>query len=94
MFHCIADGFKFWKNRTEEPSTYLPRFATPYVLATPNQIETAAYALLRFARSNATNKALPVLKWIISKQNELGGYLSTQVRAHFVLLTIQIAKSR
>ncbi|UYV85159.1 CD109 [Cordylochernes scorpioides] len=46
----------------------------------PSQaIETTAYALMTYVmRGEASGAALPLVRWLISKQNENGGFLSTQ----------------
>ncbi|XP_055348356.1 CD109 antigen-like [Paramacrobiotus metropolitanus] len=40
-------------------------------------IETTAYALLAFLANNKFSMALPIVSWLISKQNSEGGFVST-----------------
>ena len=61
-------------------SVYSQRWVPPYTPTTSDQIEATSYLLLTYVWSQQIDEALPHLKWLVSKQNELGGYSSTQVR--------------
>ncbi|RWS24130.1 thioester-containing protein-like protein, partial [Leptotrombidium deliense] len=41
-------------------------------------IEMTSYALMTLLKRRKVNEAVPVVKWLISKQNSRGGYTSTQ----------------
>lgn len=42
-------------------------------------VEMTAYALLTYSLRGDVAGSLPILRWLISRQNENGGYSSTQV---------------
>ncbi|XP_071036540.1 thioester-containing protein 1 allele R1 [Parasteatoda tepidariorum] len=71
------DDMMFWDNKeaqvnmTDKQSDY-------WFLAASIDIETAAYAIRTFALKSDPTGSVPVLKWLISKQNKNGGFSSTQ----------------
>lgn len=52
----------------------------------PSSIEMTGYLLLTLMTSNKSTEALPFLRWLNSKRNSLGGWYSTQVCFHFVII--------
>lgn len=45
----------------------------------PVDIEASAYGVLNYAQQDLTDKALPIVRWLTSQRNSLGGFSSTQV---------------
>ena len=75
----ISDGLVFWEEKEDDSSKYSEDWSPPYYSPPSQEIEISAYALLTYARRNDIDSAVPVLKWLTSKRNELGAYDSTQV---------------
>ncbi|XP_015930765.2 CD109 antigen isoform X2 [Parasteatoda tepidariorum] len=50
----------------------------PYYEPQSQDVEMTAYALLTYSVRGDVAGALPILRWMISQQNEYGGYSSTQ----------------
>lgn len=81
----FTDGMKHWSK--QEPDNTIKEyeyedrvvFVPPHPQATASEIETTAYALLTFVKNDMFSYAIPVMKWLVSQQNSLGGYSSTQV---------------
>lgn len=44
----------------------------------PLEVEATAYALLTLVQRSDTDRAIPTLRWLVSKQNSNGGFSSTQ----------------
>jgi len=44
-----------------------------------NEVEMTAYALLTYSHRQDIGSAIPIIKWLTSKQNGRGGFSSTQV---------------
>jgi len=80
MYNFVSGDKKYWQVETLEASSFSARWRPPYHAAQSNAIEMTSYALLTYVRRNELRSALPILKWLISKQNDLGGYASTQVK--------------
>ena len=59
-----------WKRMTDESENY-------YVPQSQD-VEMTAYALLAYSVRGDVAGSLPIIRWLISKQNENGGYSSTQ----------------
>ncbi|CAK8680732.1 unnamed protein product [Clavelina lepadiformis] len=85
------DGYKYWHDTSADASTYSERWRPPYQHAPTNDIEMTSYALLTYARKGDVGSAIPVIRWLTSKQNELGGYSSTQDTVIAVQAMAQIA---
>jgi len=79
--YFVTGGLKYWQIDSAESSSYSARWRPPYLAAQSNAIEMTSYALLTYVRRNDLSSAIPILKWLVSKQNDLGGYSSTQVRS-------------
>ncbi|KAL5008096.1 hypothetical protein ScPMuIL_013677 [Solemya velum] len=73
----IKDGMKYW-HKPEASSTSPPRWRSPNQQAKSVDIEMTSYALLTYIRKNDITGGIPVMKWITSQRNSLGGYHSTQ----------------
>ncbi|XP_076814766.1 CD109 antigen-like isoform X2 [Clavelina lepadiformis] len=71
-------GLTYWTESSRDASMYRDDWRPPYRKPPSNDIEMTAYALLTYVRREDLGSAAPVMKWITSKQNELGGYSSTQ----------------
>jgi len=56
----------------------------------PNSVdvEMTAYALLTYLQRGLVEDALPILHWLVSQQNEQGGFASSQVSFRRFSLTI------
>lgn len=89
-----SDGYKYWHDTSVDASTYSERWRPPYQHAPTNDIEMTSYALLTYARKGDVGSAIPVIRWLTSKQNELGGYSSTQVCCHCDVIQTQILEWR
>ena len=74
-------SYKHWDVESSDFSSFSTRWRPPYLPPPTNEIEITSYALLTYVRRNDIASAIPILKWLVSKQNDLGGYSSTQVRA-------------
>ena len=69
----------YWEEESEDRSKYSENWRPPYYAPPSQEIEISAYALLTYTRRGDIDAAVPVLKWLASKRNELGAYDSTQV---------------
>ena len=77
---CVLTGGVVWPNRPlAGSSAYSPRWQPPYSPPVSYQIEATSYLLLTYAFHEEVTPAFRHLKWLVSKQNQLGGYSSTQV---------------
>lgn len=56
----------------------------PWV-AEPNSVdvEMTAYALLTYLQRGLVEDGLPILHWLVSQQNDQGGFASSQVFKNF-----------
>lgn len=80
MFFYVTDGQKYWHETDKFSSCFNEIYQFYYEKPPSNDIEMTAYALLTYTRRKAFISALPILKWLTSKRNELGGFSNTQVR--------------
>ncbi|XP_054716193.1 CD109 antigen-like [Uloborus diversus] len=71
------DDIMFWDNK-ENQVNMTDKQSDYWFLAPSIDIETAAYAIRAFALRQDAAGAIPVLNWLISKQNKNGGFSSTQ----------------
>ena len=71
---------KYWQLEQPEASSFFARWHPPYLTAQTNAIEMTSYALLTYAKRNDVISAISISKWLVSQQNELGGFASTQVK--------------
>ncbi|KAL5015784.1 hypothetical protein ScPMuIL_005373 [Solemya velum] len=69
----IKDGMKYW-HKHEAPDTITPVWQQ----ARSADIEMTSYALLVYTSREDHERGIPVMKWITTQRNSLGGYRSTQ----------------
>lgn len=84
-YNCISDDVVYWDNK-ENQVNITDKQSDYWFLAPSIDIETAAYAIRTYALRLDPSGALPVLTWLITKQNRKGGFSSTQVLGKFILL--------
>ncbi|XP_037050047.1 CD109 antigen-like [Bradysia coprophila] len=66
--------FKHWEKAVPQEET-----ENPWLLQKNSvNVEITAYALLTFIHNNQITEGLPIMKWLLSQQNENGGFQSTQ----------------
>lgn len=66
-----SDGMKYWKTEdTNKVATYRQSASTG--------IELASYILLAYTHQGMIEKGIPIMKWLMSQRNSLGGFHSTQ----------------
>lgn len=73
------DGMKYWRKVIEDlnqPASWRP----PYEAAHSQDVEMASYVLLIYSSKSEFSNSLPIAKWLISKRNPQGGFVSTQVK--------------
>uniref|UniRef100_A0A8R1HWJ0 TEP1-F n=1 Tax=Caenorhabditis japonica TaxID=281687 RepID=A0A8R1HWJ0_CAEJA len=59
--------------------TEKPKDSSAYLFqARPVDIETTSYTVLSYLAQNLTSEAVPIIRWLVSQRNELGGFTSTQ----------------
>ncbi len=61
------------------PSPYKVEFMPYLKPAASRDVETTSYALLTYAQRGEIDRAVPILKWLGSRQTAQGGFGSTQV---------------
>lgn len=66
------DGYVFWNMQQNASNSNDENFSIAF------NIEVTSYALRALIKAGRLNDAFPIAKWIISKQNENGGFYSTQ----------------
>ena len=66
------DGMKFWSIQTSSK--------TLYSQTSSNDIEMTSYVMMTYVARDDVSSALPIMRWLISKRNDLGGFYSTQVK--------------
>lgn len=66
---------KYWKKPIPEGDE-----KNPWHNAIPNgiSVEMTAYALLTYLERGLIQDAIPIMKWMTSQRNEMGGFASTQ----------------
>lgn len=65
---------KYWHKPIDESETKNPWFGQPNSV----NVEMTAYGLLAYIEAGHATESLPIVKWLISQQNDMGGFLSTQ----------------
>jgi CD109 antigen len=65
----VHDEMMYWHRSS--------RSLKPYE-SVSSQIEIASYVILALVEQNRVQEALPILKWLMTKRNSLGGFKSTQ----------------
>ncbi|XP_061183369.1 CD109 antigen-like [Saccostrea echinata] len=71
----VVDIYLPWESSGKSPN-YL--WNSPNTRATPVDIETSAYTLLYYVKSQKYVQAQKILKWILKQRNANGGFASTQ----------------
>lgn len=72
----IVDDLKYWKRNERESDKSNPWSKVPNSI----NIEMTSYALLSYIKRRMYEDAMPILRWLITQQNNQGGFASTQVR--------------
>ena len=80
----ILEDVKYWRENNEKKDENL------YYTPQSADIELTSYILLAKLENNQKSKAaslIPIVKWINSQRNSLGGFYSTQVNStkNFIL---------
>ena len=75
LFNPLLDDLKFWKRKERESDKNNPWTKVPNSL----NIEMTSYALLSYVKRGLYEDAIPILNWLITQQNDQGGFASTQV---------------
>ncbi|XP_037031199.1 CD109 antigen-like isoform X2 [Bradysia coprophila] len=65
---------KHWEKSTPQEEAKNPWLSQPNSI----NVEMTAYALLTLVNNNQITEGLPIMKWLLSQQNENGGFQSTQ----------------
>lgn len=65
---------KHWEKAIPEEDSKNPWLSQPNSI----NVEITAYALLTLVSNNQITEGLPIMKWLLSQQNENGGFQSTQ----------------
>lgn len=66
-----SDGMKYWE--TEDMGK-----VASYRQSASTGIELASYILLAYTHQGMIEKGIPIMKWLMSQRNSLGGFHSTQ----------------
>ncbi|XP_052800199.1 CD109 antigen-like isoform X1 [Mya arenaria] len=70
------DGKMFWRiPRTQYTYSYWESF---YARESPLSVEATAYALLYLVQTRQLSEGMPLVKWLVTQRNSLGGFTSTQ----------------
>ncbi|KAJ8876853.1 hypothetical protein PR048_021300 [Dryococelus australis] len=69
-----TDDMKMWKRQLNKEDEKNPWHSLPNSV----DVEMSAYALLSYLQKGLVQDAIPIMKWLISQQNENGGFASTQ----------------
>merc|ERR1712198_580837 len=64
---------KYWKIDTESDDEDNHQYNSA-----STSIELASYVLLAYTRRGMVEEGLPIMKWLMSQRNSLGGFHSTQ----------------
>lgn len=75
-----SGGYMFWTTQDAENNSTSERIKLVNSIVYPNSldIEASSYALLTLVLRSDIENAIPVLRWLITKQNSNGGFSSTQ----------------
>lgn len=66
-----TDGMKYWE--TEDKNK-----VASYYQSASTGIELASYILLAYTQQGMIEKGIPIMKWLMSQRNSVGGFYSTQ----------------
>ncbi|XP_052246732.1 CD109 antigen-like [Dreissena polymorpha] len=70
------DGMKYWK--LPGPQNTYNYWETFYAKESPLSVEATSYVLLYLVQTRQLSEGMPVMKWLVSQRNSLGGFTSTQ----------------
>lgn len=90
----MSDEVKYWKRKEKDSDLNNPWTKVPNSV----NVEMTAYALLAYIRRGLIDDAIPVMNWLISQQNDQGGFASTQVQctglfSSIILFLFALARS-
>jgi len=74
-YDIVLDGKKWWKRMDRSNDKKNPWVQEPNSV----DVEMTAYALLTYLQRGLVEDGLPILHWLVSQQNEQGGFASSQV---------------
>lgn len=77
----FPDGHKWWKRAERKSDAKNPWAQEPNSV----DVEMTSYALLTYLQRGLLEDALPILSWLVSQQNDQGGFASTQVCSILIL---------
>ncbi|CAG2164131.1 unnamed protein product, partial [Oppiella nova] len=73
-----SPDYMWWEEDREEATNQTEKQSAHFFYPRSNDVEMTAYALLTLVARSDLENAVPVLRWLISKQNSNGGFSSTQ----------------
>ena len=76
---AFSDGSIHWKSNLNSIDVVFVDAVNEGSTARSGDIETTSYALLTYVLRGDTQKCLPIVHWLTSQRNSLGGFRSTQV---------------
>ena len=83
----MLGGTKYWeKDSSAEEIPADDVWRPPYRQSRSVNIEMTAYALLVYSLNRDVSGAVPIAKWIIAQRNPDGGFSSTQVIMHRLMI--------
>jgi CD109 antigen len=77
MIYYLFPEFKMYWNLTKTPDQ--SSWEYNYYQSPALEVEVAAYALLYLIDSRQLSTGYPIMRWLVSQRNSLGGFRSTQV---------------
>uniref|UniRef100_A0A915D6N5 Uncharacterized protein n=1 Tax=Ditylenchus dipsaci TaxID=166011 RepID=A0A915D6N5_9BILA len=72
------DGSVHWSAKSKPEKAAVKDSSHYFYQGQPVDIEVTAYALLTYMLLGDTEKGLPIVRWLTSQRNSLGGFSSTQ----------------
>ena len=83
-----SDGKKYWSASVVPPNTVNRPWYDTYYQSPPLDIEIASYALLYYVHTHQLTEGAPVLRWLTTQRNSMGGFRSTQVNINESLFSL------
>lgn len=77
----LTEGYTFWEVEVEP----VYRWEPPTRQTKAASIEATSYVCQVYALREDISKSSECLAWLVSQQNDYGGYVSTQVGVHVPL---------
>lgn len=84
-FFVVTDEKKWWKRSERSNDKKNPWVAEPNSV----DVEMTAYALLTYLQRGLVEDALPILHWLVSQQNDQGGFASSQVYILYIIYCLR-----